>query len=139
MSKWKSYDCDKCDNTFVLKWRLTKHKENHSRLRTKKCNYFNNKKPCPYKNIGCMLDHLLSEVCYFGKQGSNKLCPYQHEVHEPVDALEKDLNDKFDALTYDEKSESKKILCEKLCNNPMTITDATTKSTKNMSDVMYST
>ena len=43
----ENYDCEKCEKTFVLKWRLTKHQENHSRLKDKKCHYFNNKRTCP--------------------------------------------------------------------------------------------
>ena len=61
-----------------------------------------------------MFDHILSEMCYFGKKCSNNMCPYQHE-HEVIEPVEKDLNEKFDNLEYDEQCESRKILCDKLC------------------------
>ena len=30
------YECDKCDKTFVLRWRLGKHQESHASSKTKK-------------------------------------------------------------------------------------------------------
>ena len=112
------YKCEKCNKTFVLKWRLTKHQENHTGI-NKKCHYFNNKKVCPYEEIGCMFDHSLSEICIFGKSCLNKLCPFQHNRKdlgiEVVEADEKELKDKFDNLTDDEQYESKMVLCDKLC------------------------
>ena len=40
----RNLECNECGKTFVLMWRLRKHKENHSNMNTKKCHYFNNKK-----------------------------------------------------------------------------------------------
>ena len=95
-----------CDKKFVLKWRLTKHQEN-------------NRKPCPYEEIGCMFDHSLSEMCVFGKQCLNKLCPFRHDQEnletEVVEVTVEELKVKFDKLTEDEQYESKMVLCDKLC------------------------
>lgn len=89
----RKYECETCGKTFALRWRLRKHLANHTSLTTKKCHYFNNKKSCPFEEIGCMFEHILSEMCTYGKSCSNKLCSYQHEVNnsandersEPVD------------------------------------------------------
>ena len=119
----ETYKCDICEKTFVLKWRLNKHQENHTSLTTKKCHYYNNKKECPYEDIGCMFEHVLSEMCIFGKNCQNKLCSNQHElenpeiqkVKDPVDKNEKSLKDKFEKLSVDDQYESKMIICDKLC------------------------
>ena len=51
----EKFQCGKCDKTFVLKWRLSKHQEIHDNLSVKKCHYFMNKKFCPFEEIGCIL------------------------------------------------------------------------------------
>ena len=111
----EKYECDKCDKTFVLKWRLTKHQRNHSSSKSKKCHFFNNKKPCPFEKIGCMFDHVVSEQCFFGRKCLNNLCSYQHENEVEIEEHEKVLSDKFDELTFKEQNESRMILCDKLC------------------------
>ena len=40
----KPYQCDICDKSFVLKWRLKKHKQGHGQVDVKFCHYFNNNK-----------------------------------------------------------------------------------------------
>ena len=37
----KQFECEQCDKTFALKWRLKKHLEVHSQEITKFCHYFN--------------------------------------------------------------------------------------------------
>ena len=44
----EKFECEKCDKSFVLKWRLRKHQEIHDSSSVKKCHYFNNKKFCPF-------------------------------------------------------------------------------------------
>ena len=48
----KSFECDICRKTFLLKWRLKKHKQIHTG-KTKSCHFFLNKTPCPFSSIGC--------------------------------------------------------------------------------------
>ena len=78
----KDYKCDLCDKRFVLKWRMVKHQESHRDPGRKKCHYFNNRKTCPFDELGCMFAHETSEVCRFDKICKNKLCPFQHTEQE---------------------------------------------------------
>ena len=80
----ESHECEDCGKRFALQWRLRKHKENHGRIGTKNCHYYNNEKACPYESIGCMFNHVLSEMCIYGKKCLNKLCSYQH-IHENIE------------------------------------------------------
>ena len=48
------------------------------------CHYFNNHKPCPYDEIGCMYSHEQSEACRFQKLCKNKLCQFQHSSDNSV-------------------------------------------------------
>ena len=61
----REYDCDKCEKTFALKLRRNKHREGHDTV-TKQCHYFNNKKNCPFENLGCMFAHVYSGPCKYG-------------------------------------------------------------------------
>ena len=73
------YKCKECDKTFVLEWRLKKHTVIHEdNDNTKCCHYFNNKKECPYENLGCMFMHKLSRECKYGRKCTSKLCQFQH-------------------------------------------------------------
>ena len=74
----ETFKCERCDKTFQLKWRLEKHKKGHEMVNVKFCHYFNNKKVCPYEEIGCMYSHAESEACRFQKFCKNKLCQFQH-------------------------------------------------------------
>ena len=78
----ETFQCDVCNKDFYLKWRLTKHMKIHSDTSTKKCHYFNNAKPCPYEEVGCMFLHELSEACYHANSCRNKMCSYQHKIVE---------------------------------------------------------
>ena len=76
----KKFKCEKCEMTFMLKWRLGKHmsihKEKESML--KFCHYFNNDKSCPYANIGCMFLHKDAPYCRSKDKCSKKLCKFKH-------------------------------------------------------------
>ena len=78
----ETFKCERCDKTFHLKWRLEKHKKGHEMVNVKFCHYFNNEKPCPYEEIGCMYMHTKSEACRFQKFCKNKLCQFQHSDKE---------------------------------------------------------
>ena len=78
------HECEDCGKTFALKWRLRKHKENHGRIGTKNCHYFNNEKGCLYESIGCMAKSKL-------KQHVNK-----HNKHEKAT--------KCNFCTYEDKT-----------------------------------
>ena len=49
-----------CSKTFLLKWRLKKHKLIHTE-RTKTCHFFLSKTPCPFSSIGCKFAHEIQE------------------------------------------------------------------------------
>ena len=52
----KPFQCDVCSKTFLLEWRLKKHELIHIK-RTKTCNFFLSKTPCPFNDIGCKFAH----------------------------------------------------------------------------------
>ena len=56
----ENYKCNHCEKSFVLNWRLMKHQNVHSSTNIKNCHYHNNKKTCPYDEIGCMFQHSMS-------------------------------------------------------------------------------
>ena len=116
------YKCDHCDKTFVLKWRLKKHLEVHSKSITICCHYYNNEKPCPYEQIGCMFLHEHSKICSFGGRCRNKLCQFKHPQYhsdDNRDTTKTDLADKFNQLTEEEKYESREVLCDLYCKADM--------------------
>ena len=76
--KIKDNKCNKCEKTFYTEWRLKKHKAMHENESVRKCHYFNNDKPCPFDEIGCMFLHVRSSRCYFSSKCTRKLCPYFH-------------------------------------------------------------
>ena len=78
----ENFECDICKKTFQLKWRLSKHKDMHNDSTTKRCHYFNNSKPCPYQEVGCMFLHQLSEVCFWENNYRNRLFPFPHKSLE---------------------------------------------------------
>ena len=80
----KIYGCDKCEMTFVLKWRLDKHKNIHSSENLKFCHYFNNEKVCPYQKFGCMFKHDHAEQCKFKEKCANKLCQFKHKTDQQL-------------------------------------------------------
>ena len=52
----KSFECEFCGKTFLLEWRLKKHKLIHTE-KPKRCKYFQNNQFCPFEKVGCMFDH----------------------------------------------------------------------------------
>ena len=53
----KKYSCDICAKEFHLKWRLEKHVQIHSEnFSAQHCHYFNNRKDCPFRSVGCMFN-----------------------------------------------------------------------------------
>ena len=78
----KDYKCDVCDKGFVLKWRMLKHQDCHRGPGKKKCHFFNNRKTCPFEEIGCMFAHEASEICRFDNICDNQLCPFQHKINQ---------------------------------------------------------
>ena len=76
----KKFQCEKCNMTFVLKWRLEKHsnmhRENANSL--KYCHYFNNRITCRYSDLGCMFRHEESPLWHFKDKCSKKLCQFPH-------------------------------------------------------------
>ena len=80
----KKFQCDHCDKTFVLEWRLRKHKKMHKQQKIINCHYFNNKKDCPFEKIGCMFMHTFSKMCKYGKNCDKLMCSFQHSNEERV-------------------------------------------------------
>jgi uncharacterized C2H2 Zn-finger protein len=103
----EQFGCEQCDKTFVLKWRLRKHQEIHARHFLKKCHYFNNRKYCPFEDIGCMFEHTLSGPCKYGKKCTKPLCSFEHDLDENEKSFEgqvEKLRETFETLTDDEQS-----------------------------------
>ena len=90
------YNCDKCDKTFLLKWRLLKHQKNHDNTSLQKCHYFNNKLTCPFEEMGCMFAHEVSNMCKFDSKCTTILCSFRHKespIEETVDEESDEPND----------------------------------------------
>ena len=81
----KKFQCEHCDKTFVLEWRLNKHKRIHKGKNIIKCHYFNNKKDCPFEEIGCMFMHSYSKMCKYGKECNKMMCSLQHSSIEETE------------------------------------------------------
>ena len=123
------YDCDICEKSFSLKWRLKKHREGHTSECKKFCHYFNNEKVCPFEEIGCKFLHQDSEICRYGARCQNDLCQFKHiekiniamQSDKAEEVIDKDdvteLREKFDKLSYEEKYESKDLLCTLYCKS----------------------
>ena len=59
------YQCDKCEKSFVLRWRLKKHMNLHTKKNISPCHYFSNNKNCPFEEYGCKFLHVASKKCEF--------------------------------------------------------------------------
>ena len=55
----EKFKCEICEMTFVLEWRLKKHRNIHTEQATnmKFCHYYNNNKTCPFSDLGCIFRH----------------------------------------------------------------------------------
>ena len=99
----EKFQCDQCDKTFVLEWRLMKHKRIHKEKNITNCHYFNNKKECPFEEIGCMFLHSYSKMCKYGKECNKMMCSFQHSSIKVVECqftaiTEKDLINHFNEV-----------------------------------------
>ena len=77
----ENYQCNKCEKTFVVNWRLAKHLDMHNdqnAQNVRKCHFFNNNKHCPYEEIGCMYQHQESPQCIFQERCRNRMCQFKH-------------------------------------------------------------
>ena len=92
----KSFECSKCDKTFVLSWRLKKHQEIHTSNVTRFCHYYNNNKECPFEELGCMFLHQHSEMCKYDQACSKPLCSYKHPQSN---SKENEKDQTFDEVT----------------------------------------
>ena len=75
------YKCENCEKVFVLKWRLKKHMNLHSKEKShavNHCHYFNNEKKCPFELLGCNFLHSVSKTCKFGPSCSKRMCSFRH-------------------------------------------------------------
>ena len=74
------FDCQECDMTFVLQWRLKKHQSIHreemGNLRF--CHFYNNDQNCPFANLGCKFKHHDAPQCKYQKLCTSKLCQFKH-------------------------------------------------------------
>ena len=70
--------CDICNQSFYMKWRLRKHKQQHQLTNVKYCHYFNNGMQCDYSEIGCMFNHQEAPICKNGKFCKRRLCQFRH-------------------------------------------------------------
>ena len=84
--------------TFVLEWRLKKHRSIHTEkaVNLKFCHYYNNNKACPFSQLGCMFRHEDSPFCLNNKKCIIKLCQVKHSQ---TDTKEKNTCDKCDYNT----------------------------------------
>ena len=106
----EKFKCEICDKTFALEWRLAKHQNMHTSKNIQKCHYFNNKKTCPFEQIGCMFDHSSAGECRYGKSCKIKLCSFEHKTSKTEENKLKDdkdtpkeTNDEIE-MTDEEKS-----------------------------------
>jgi hypothetical protein len=113
----ETYDCEKCDKTFVLKWRLRKHQGVHETDRY--CHYYNNQKFCPFEKLGCKFRHEQSAICKF-QNCNNSLCQFRHiDVIDTEEALLKEVNNDSDRQTGSKESEFIIYKC-KTCDRKFT-------------------
>ena len=75
-----SFKCNECNKTFYLKWRLKHHIKGQEEYFVKFCSYFNNHKECPYQDVGCMFRHEDSPHCRYQEKCTSKLCQFKHSL-----------------------------------------------------------
>ena len=71
--------CNTCGKTFYMQWRLNKHLKMHAETNLKNCHYYNNRKDCPFEEVGCKFAHSFSEKCRLSSNCRRHLCPLQHQ------------------------------------------------------------
>ena len=78
------FSCSTCGKTFYMRWRLNKHMALHNETDLKHCHYYNNRKDCPFEDIGCKFAHKFSEECKFSSKCREYLCPFQHQERSSI-------------------------------------------------------
>lgn len=73
-------NCNICDMTFALEWRMRKHTIMHSgdRRNSRYCHFFNNEKICPFAKIRFMFMHENAPRCTYMDKCLKTLCPFRH-------------------------------------------------------------
>ena len=102
----ETFKCDKCEKTFYLKWRLQKHEKAHDLVDLKFCHYFNNNKPCPFEEVGCMFRHDESQECQFKQECRFKLCQNKHSFNENNTVEERQTDDANENVHSESESET---------------------------------
>ena len=78
----KCFKCEKCEMSFVLKWRLQKHVGKHEekkKVNMKFCHYFNNDKDCSFETLDCMIKHQNAPQCKYDEKCLKTLCQFKHK------------------------------------------------------------
>ena len=133
--KNKEFKCEQCEKQFHLEWRLKKHQISHELKTMKNCHYFNNEKPCPFEEIGCMFRHEKSDKCKFNKLCKNKLCPYQHE-NQTLLEKEKEPNETgTDNIEKIDSEDDSELICDSDSDNEDLECDTCGKIFKNGSEL----
>ena len=91
----KTYSCENCDKTFLLKWRLNKHIGIHQDDNIRICKFFKDGKDCPFEDVGCKFGHKSEEVV------TTRNVELARNVHEMVEI--------DDEIIEVEANESRKI------------------------------
>ena len=92
----KTYSCEYCDKTFLLKWRLNKHIGIHQDDNIRICKFFKDGKDCPFEDVGCKFGHKSEQVV------TTRNVELATNVHEMVEI--------DDEIIEVEASESGKVL-----------------------------
>ena len=98
----ETYSCNMCGKTFHLQWRLKRHTEVHSTLIH--CHYFNNRKHCPFSDIGCKFKHEHSKICRYNSACEKTLCQFKHN-NESNEMVIEDVNDTIEAVSKQENKD----------------------------------
>ena len=99
------FKCDLCEKTFLLEWRLKRHRDIHTE-KPKKCKFFLNKELCPFDRLGCMFAHenIESEIVTVEeeitlKENQCHMCMLEFSSKDNVmDHIENDHADYFEGL-----------------------------------------
>ena len=71
--------CNECDKKFITEWRLKKHiTVNHGKKRERNCHYFNSNTRCPFEELGCKFQHVVSNTYKFGDECRFNMCQFKH-------------------------------------------------------------
>ena len=95
-----SHKCEECGKAFLPEWHLKKHMIMHSLSYTSSCHYYNNKKFCPFEQLGCKFSHRLSGLCNYDEKCHKKLCPIQQTNQSKIE-IEFENFDLSDIIEYD--------------------------------------